>query len=156
MVERYIFIGEDGSLGLRRGETYRVSIKRVSEAIVAKIHSGTAVIRCPYRSRDTFDANWQKESDPCAIEIASLNARIVELEAQLVDEKETSKILLDAVNKLSVKWHDAKKEAREARGVVIWLVDNQHEQYRWEVACHHCPDLEKVDTQARIEREKEK
>lgn len=57
---RYIFIGRDGSMGLRRYKSYTLYIDVVQGGrIVAKRKFlGVTFWSCPYTSTETFDKNW--------------------------------------------------------------------------------------------------
>lgn len=48
------FIGEDGSMGLRNGRTYRLVIYPWAAGL--RIH---APVVCPYESQASFWRNWQ-------------------------------------------------------------------------------------------------
>ena len=50
------FIGQDGSLGLRHGEIYKVDILSVGNRINAYIDSKF----CPYDSLSAFMKNWEE------------------------------------------------------------------------------------------------
>ena len=57
------FIGEDGSMGLRKGGLYRISVKpwKVTGVQV------TVPVNCPYSSLASFWRNWAlpREDAPC-------------------------------------------------------------------------------------------
>lgn len=62
---RLYFIGEDGSLGLRKGHRYEVKLYRainnklMVEITVKKKFIFKERLYCPYRSLKTFADNWQ-------------------------------------------------------------------------------------------------
>lgn len=64
---RLYFIGEDGSLGLRKGYRYEVKLHRtinnklMAEITVKKKFIFKERLHCPYRSLRTFADNWQIE-----------------------------------------------------------------------------------------------
>ena len=61
-VRRYKFIGQDGSLGLKKDALYTVGLKRsiFSERVLAYIYlTETKGITCPYSSMKTFNKNWE-------------------------------------------------------------------------------------------------
>ena len=57
---RLKFIGTDGSMGLRHGKVYEVSIRTVNNLIVATIDRGGWFDKfyCPYGSPQAFAKNW--------------------------------------------------------------------------------------------------
>lgn len=57
---RLKFIGTNGSLGLKHGETYKIELKTGETYILAYIYNGTNIIPCPYSSPQTFAANWER------------------------------------------------------------------------------------------------
>lgn len=58
--EPYIFVGQDGSMGLRHGGRYHVSRFDRGGFIVAEWRVGVTSMQCPYSSEDTFAANWKR------------------------------------------------------------------------------------------------
>ena len=54
------FIGTDGSLGLKHGKTYNVTLKTFDKYVVAiiKINFMDSVI-CPYGSMQALAKNWE-------------------------------------------------------------------------------------------------
>lgn len=62
MSTRMRFIGTDGSMGLRKGAEYDVTLEPAPllsrSKLVAYINRGDRVIGCPYSSSDTFFKNW--------------------------------------------------------------------------------------------------
>ena len=60
--ERYKFIGQDGSLGLKKGNYYVIDLKTniFTKKVLAYIYfSERDVITCPYTSIKTFNQNWE-------------------------------------------------------------------------------------------------
>lgn len=56
------FIGADGSLGLRHGKIYDLTLKTAVGYIIAIIKTGwISDTVCPYGSMKAFAANWELE-----------------------------------------------------------------------------------------------
>lgn len=56
------FIGEDGSLGLRHGRTYEVTLRTAGKYLWTYISKGPICkIGCPYASLQAFAANLELE-----------------------------------------------------------------------------------------------
>ena len=55
---KLIFIGKEGSMGLKRGEVYDVTIFTEQEKIVVRLGPHRY---CPYSSPQALAANWAKE-----------------------------------------------------------------------------------------------
>ena len=56
------FIGENGSMGLKHGKIYKVSLRTTGKNIVAYISKGLCLeIVCLYDSPQAFAANWELE-----------------------------------------------------------------------------------------------
>jgi hypothetical protein len=53
------FIGKDGSLGLKHGEKYKVTLKTSGKYFIATIHVGWINQICPYGSVQAFAKNWE-------------------------------------------------------------------------------------------------
>lgn len=54
------FIGADGSLGLKHGELYKVTLKTIGKYLIATIHTGwISDTVCPYGSVQAFAKNWE-------------------------------------------------------------------------------------------------
>jgi hypothetical protein len=53
------FIGIDGSMGLRYGETYKVRVFSSGEYIVVEVHRGNGAYGCPYSSLVKLCENWE-------------------------------------------------------------------------------------------------
>lgn len=53
------FIGANGSMGLKHGKTYSVSIKSQGEYIIVTWTTDNSIYRCPYSSPKSFAANWE-------------------------------------------------------------------------------------------------
>lgn len=53
------FIGADGSMGLRYGEIYNVSIFSSGKYIVVEIYRGNSSYGCPYISLTKLCENWE-------------------------------------------------------------------------------------------------
>ena len=60
------FIGTDGSMGLKHGEVYEVSVHCTfkDEVIRVKWYKHPNSIECPYSSPAAFAANWAKPGQP--------------------------------------------------------------------------------------------
>lgn len=60
------FIGTDGSIGLKHGEVYDVSISCLFsyDKIIVKWHEHNIFHECPYSSPAAFAANWAKPGQP--------------------------------------------------------------------------------------------
>lgn len=57
----YRFKGEDGSLGLKKGCVYRITIDSLgaNNMVIAKIEKDDTYVSCPYVSMEMFEANWE-------------------------------------------------------------------------------------------------
>lgn len=56
------FIGADGSLGLRHGKIYDLTLKTAAGYVIAIIKTGwISDTICPYGSMKAFAANWELE-----------------------------------------------------------------------------------------------
>ena len=54
------FIGTDGSLGLKHGAIYNVTLKTIDRYVVAIIKTGwISETICPYGSMQAFAKNWE-------------------------------------------------------------------------------------------------
>lgn len=62
MTDFYKFIGQNGSLGLKKGTYYVVRIRRYpfTKKVLAYIYDNGEKegVTCPYTSIDTFNKNW--------------------------------------------------------------------------------------------------
>lgn len=60
--DRYIFIGKNGSMGLRQLRIYRLHVyKRLDGGVLAtRTFLGIEFWSCPYDSMELFEANWQR------------------------------------------------------------------------------------------------
>lgn len=54
---KLLFIGTDGSLGLKKGETYDAAVIIKDSHIVVKIPS--KLVSCPYTTLHNFLSNWE-------------------------------------------------------------------------------------------------
>ena len=50
------FIGEDGSMGLRKGQIYNIWLSSASNYILVRWNKGV----CPYTSPKSFSMNWEE------------------------------------------------------------------------------------------------
>lgn len=57
------FIGTDGSMGLRKGKTYRVEIKTYKNSSLIYVDWDGG--RCPYSSPAAFAKNWKEAVPKC-------------------------------------------------------------------------------------------
>lgn len=53
------FIGTDGSMGLRHGETYKVRVFSSGEYIVVEVYRDNGAYGCPYSSLANLYKNWE-------------------------------------------------------------------------------------------------
>ena len=62
MGKLYKFIGQDGSLGLRKYSVYYIRLrKKLFGKLVAYIEVGyKTIITCPYTNIKTFNENWEE------------------------------------------------------------------------------------------------
>ena len=54
------FIGEDGSMGLKKDTVYRVKISANFDRIWVHVDGKTKVINCPYNSIKALLNNWEE------------------------------------------------------------------------------------------------
>lgn len=52
------FVGKDGSMGYRKGERYRLAVRRKKIIPVGRVTTSRGARVCPYGSIEAFLANW--------------------------------------------------------------------------------------------------
>ena len=67
MLRKAIFVGSDGSMGLKRGSLYLLEIRKAP--FIGKTHiwivttNGTRLICCPYGGIEKLEENWIVKGD---------------------------------------------------------------------------------------------
>lgn len=62
-MNRFKFIGTNGSMGLQQGQKYFVDTHKISGTVLVTVHLSSHSINIPYTSLEAFRENWKPVDD---------------------------------------------------------------------------------------------